>query len=86
MNNAEWLNSLRLNRWDREDPAQRLEDKETLARLAQCPDLEPLLRFLAKQKALATFPVDPTQANWQETALINRGRCDLITEIANQFK
>lgn len=88
MNNASLLTSLRSNRqsWVDRPPVEKTEDLAALQRLAQNPDLEVLLRFLEYRKALAQCPVDPTQAKWQETALLKKGEYDLIVAIASQFK
>ena len=87
MNNANLINSLRSSRtdWDNRDQVQRQEDKEAMHSLAQNQGLTVFLRWLEWQKAQASYPVDPTNPNWQEIALRNRGKLDLINEIANQL-
>ena len=85
MNNASLLNSLRLKptEWDSRNKEERQADQANLHLLAQAPVLEVFLRWLVWQKGRARSPVDLTQINWQETALVNKGRADFITEIAN---
>ena len=88
-NNSNLVNNLRWRKrspWVDRTPQERSQDKEALARLAQHPDLEVLLRFLEWQKVQAQSPSDLTQTNWQATDLINRGKLELITDIASQLE
>lgn len=83
--NVQKLNNLRLLQrkgWSDRNPEERSQDRESLLRLGQNPDLLVLLRFLEFQKAQATSPLDPTQTNWQQIALINLGKVQLIDDIA----
>jgi hypothetical protein len=84
-NNVQRLNNLRLSprrEWVDRPPELRAQDRETLVRLGQNPDLEVLLRFLESQKALAMSPLDPIQTNWQQIVWINHGKMALIEDIA----
>lgn len=72
--------------WDHRSPEQRAQDKEAMARLAQSPDLEVFLRWLEWQRDQALSPDFLTTIKWEERALINRGKIELINDIASQLK
>ena len=72
--------------WDHRSPEQRAQDKEAMARLAQSPDLEVFLRWLEWQRDQALSLDFQTTIKWEERALINRGKIELINDIASQLK
>ena len=57
-----------------------------MARLAQSPDLEVFLRWLEWQRDQALSLDFLTTIKWEERALINRGKIELINDIASQLK
>jgi len=87
MNNSSLISNLLLRptEWDKRDKTQREVDKEMFHSLGQNQALSVLLRYLEWQKGQALSPVDLTNPNWREIALVNKGRVELIIEIANQF-